>query len=121
MSTDPSAKLFYGFTQPVDEYGEPIENEEDKDEDGEGPWERAVGTNSECVTGFSGYDDNLINFLAVEESLHVVEWSEICVLEQTDLEVKPDWDKKLRQASEHFKLDIPADQQPKWHLVCLYF
>jgi hypothetical protein len=118
MSSDPSAKLFYGYMQPESDkerYAEIDHNEDDT------PWsathtKRAHG----CIGGIHGYDEHLGFFLAVETSLRVAEWDQVQWLIQQDFVVQQEWSEQLALAAEAFKLDT-AGMEPGWFLVCLYF
>jgi hypothetical protein len=119
MSTDPEAKLFYGYLQPEDEK-EAYNDEEDIDK--ETPWSDAHGRQAHhgCIGDIYGYSGALGFFLAVEESLHTTEWDKVTSLSPQDFEIKPGWNEQLQQAAQVFNLDI-SQLQPGWHLVCLYF
>ena len=119
MSSDPEAKLFYGYLQP-EEDREHYQNL-DHSRDQETAWSAThTKTAHGCVGGIYGYDENLGFFLAVEASLQKAEWDEVVPLTPAHFVVKPGWDEQLRQAANTFKLDI-TDLQPGWYLVCLYF
>lgn len=118
MSTDPEAKLFYGYIQEAPEEGE-------WDEEDEGAWGKAHGRQPQfgCMVDLYGYDGSLGYFLAVEESLCKAEWSEIQPIDMVSLGVRhleSTWDAQLRQAAETFGLDLTG-LKPGWYLVCLYF
>lgn len=129
MSTDPEAKLFYGYVQPTPEEAEWDEDEtgedEDEDEDEEAdeesgnPW-AVYGTSNGCETGLYGYDNDLGYYLAVKESLYSAEWSQHIFISQIDLVRKPEWDEQLLQAAKLWNLDV-SNLKVGWHLVCLYF
>lgn len=118
MSSDPVAKLFYGYVEPID----PDDYDHfDKDEDEETPWgeahtKRACG----CIGELFGTDGNLGNALAVEASLHKAEWSHVNALSPQDFEVHSEWDEQLQQAAAHFGIDV-SGLKLGWHLVSLYF
>ncbi len=119
MSTDPIAKLFYGYIQEAPEEGEWSK------EDEETSWDRTYGRRPQfgCTVDVYGYDRSLGYFLAIEESLHTAEWSEIQPIDLVGLGVKhleSTWDMQLRQAAEIFGLDLTG-LKPGWYLVCLYF
>lgn len=117
MSTDPEAKLFYGYMQPESDREQRSELEEGEDT----PWSATHTKHSSgCVGGMHGYDENLGFFLAVEESLHEADWDKIIPLTQKDLEIQPEWDGQLRLAAADFHLDLTG-LKPSWYLVCLYF
>jgi Nucleosome binding factor SPN, SPT16 subunit len=134
MSTDPEAKLFYGYVKPIkddddfDELGDDAsENEEDDESDEEGyddyeetPWSKAHTISVHgCIGGIHGYDENLGYFLAVEESLHTAEWDEVKPLTAKDFKVKAEWDKALNKAAAEFGIDLTG-LEPGLYLVCLY-
>lgn len=119
MSTDPIAKLFYGYIQEAPEEGEWSEKDE------ETSWDRTYGRQPQCgcTVDVYGYSGSLGYFLAIEESLHTAEWSEIQPIDLVGLGVKrleSTWDMQLRQAAEIFGLDLTG-LKPGWYLVCLYF
>lgn len=122
MSTEPEAKLFYGYIKPKnDDDADYDEDDEDNEEQDEDAWSKAhTETACDCTVGLYGYDENLGYFLAVEESLHTAMWAEVVPLKTEDFEVKPAWDESLRLAAEEFGIDLTG-LQPGWHLVCLYF
>lgn len=119
MSDTPQAKLFYGYLQP--EADREIFQGIGPDEEKETPWSAThTQVSHDCVGGIYGYDESLGFFLAVEESLHEVEWDKTKLLSQKDFEVQPTWNEDLRLAAEEFKLDLTG-LEPGWYLVSLYF
>lgn len=118
MGVTPQAKLFYGYLQPEsdrEQYQEIDTNEEDT------PWSAThLKKANGCIGGLYGYDENLGFFLAVEESLHEVEWDKKKRLIQKDFEIQPTWNEQLRQAAEEFGLDVTG-LESSWYLVSLYF
>jgi hypothetical protein len=121
MSTDPSAKLFYGYKQPDADRERFNEIDYATVEEDDTPWsathtERSHG----CIGIINGYGENLGFFLAVEASLHEAEWDEVVTLSTRALEIQPEWHEQLRQAAEAFHLDV-SGMVPGWYLVCLYF
>jgi hypothetical protein len=123
MSTDPSAKLFYGYKQPdadkkahqkID-YATAEAGEDDT------PWSATHTKRSHgCIGVIHGYDEHLGFFLAVEASLHEAEWDEVVTLSTRALEIQPEWHAQLQQAAKAFHLDV-SGMVPRWYLVCLYF
>lgn len=115
MSTSSEALLFYGYVVPVgvfDEYEE---------EHGSSPWSEAhTKEKNGCSVGIFGYDKHLGYYLAVKESLHRVEWDEVCTLDQDDFQVKFYWDDQLYEAAKLFAIDL-AGFELGWHLVHLHF
>ncbi len=122
MGTDPEAKLFYGYIQPLpDEDDWENDSSEEEEDEEETPWENThCVTKHGCIGGISGYDENLRHFLAVEKSLSEAQWSNVVALSQDDFEIRPEWKDQLQQAVEAFGLDV-SGMQPGWYLVCLYF
>lgn len=119
MSTDPEAKLFYGYLEPLVEDEDDSDDEEDDDEDT--PWDKSHTVRSHgCIGDLYGYSENLGHFLAVEASLHTAEWDEVKPLTPQDFVTQPEWDEQLHQAAVHFGID-DTGLQPGWYLVCLYF
>jgi hypothetical protein len=120
MSTDPEAKLFYGYLQPDDDK-EKFNEEIADDADYETSWSGIHTKHAHgCIGEIYGYSSSLGFFLAVEKSLHEVMWDKVKMLSPQDLTIQPEWDDQLRQAAQIFNLDI-SQLQPGWHLVCLYF
>ena len=119
MSTDPVAKLFYGYTKPIDE-----DKVEDDDEYEETPWSKAhIKSSHGCTVNLYGSSGSLGYFLAVEESLQKAAWDTVKPVDLIELGVqslqKP-WNGMLRLAAAEFGIDITG-LPLGWHLVCLYF
>jgi hypothetical protein len=120
MSTNATAKLFYGYMQPKEDR-EYYNEECDHSEDEETAWSAIAFKEAYCcVGGLCGHDGNLGTFLAVRESLHKATWTEDTPLKPEDFQVRPAWDEMLRKAAKAFGLDLTG-LRPGWHLVCLYF
>jgi len=124
MSTDSEAKLFYGVVKPTIEaraYDGDYDYEAEESETEYGPWSDAHGKPYKPASvGLYGYDDDLGYFLAINDSLHTVEWSTTKLIPASSLVVQPEWDEQIRAMAEYAGLDI-SGLEIGWHLVCLYF
>lgn len=118
MSTDPVAKLFYGYIQP--EADKKIYDAIDHNVD-DTPWS-AIHTKKAygCIGDIHGYDMHLRFFLAVEASLKEAEWDDIVPLTAKDFEIRPEWNQQLKEAAIVFNID-PTGLTPGWFLVSLWF
>ena len=116
MGYSAESALFYGFTQPYDDF-ESWDQAKDEAEDVYG-W-REMEEKIGITFGLFGSSDERQYYIAITETHSRGDWGEPTIIDPEKIITKSEWEPKLRTFAERFGMHL-NELQPQWYITSYY-